>query len=137
MALAPGDVALLRYNIAGRPLYHERIILCLVPGDAGNFGVLTPDLDVYLEEIRGNNDDLHSFHASDGIGHRPRLIANHPLHGFDVPYPTEEEMRGYVRDACMQGASPLPPFLLPSLHLHSLLLPSLFLPHWLTPTACP
>ena len=109
MALEPGDIVLLRYNVAGRPLYHERLILCLVPGDPGNYGVLTPDMDVFLEEIRGNNDDLHSFHASDGISHRPHIIANSPIHGFDLPYPTAEEMRGYVRDACLQAASPLPP----------------------------
>ena len=109
MALQPGDVALLRYDIGGRALFHERLILCVIPSDPGNFGILTPDHDVYLEEIRGGNADLHSFHSSEGIGHRPRAIGNAVVHGFGEPYPTIEEMRVFIRDACLQANVPLPP----------------------------
>ena len=42
-----GDFALIRYNVGGRAVRHERLILCV--GVGGVFGIWTPDDDYYEE----------------------------------------------------------------------------------------
>ena len=61
----PGQCYLVRYNVGGPPVYHER--LCLADGPAGGNDVIvfTPDGDAYAESARVSHDiaEVHHIHG--------------------------------------------------------------------------
>ena len=66
MALAEGTRVFLLYDIGGPDLFHERYILASCQCGRGWHIVLTPDDDVYPEQISLENDDLSSYRL--GVG---------------------------------------------------------------------
>ena len=106
---AVGDVVLLRYAVAGPAVYHERILLCVHDVPTSSYGIVSPDFDVYCEEIRGANTDLHSLYMCDGLGGVPAGVPANKIYGFAAPYPTVDELAAFVRDACLQAGCVVPP----------------------------
>lgn len=66
MALAEGTRVFLLYDIGGPDLFHERYVLASCQCGRGWHVVLTPDDDVYPEQISLENDDLASYRL--GVG---------------------------------------------------------------------
>ncbi|CAK0859145.1 unnamed protein product, partial [Prorocentrum cordatum] len=52
----PGDFILIRYNVAGRRLWHERLVPCLASAPPWGVGILTPDGGAYVEIVIGGAD---------------------------------------------------------------------------------
>ena len=72
-----GDVVLVCYDIPGRALFHERIITAVDPETPGQYAVLTPDLDHYVEDCRVT-EDIRETLATLGLGDVPRALAGRP-----------------------------------------------------------
>ena len=64
MALSPGTRVFVAYDLPGPTLYHERKVLASCACQRGWHVVLTPDLDMYEEQISLENSDLQSFHIA-------------------------------------------------------------------------
>lgn len=62
-------VALLEYDVGGRRVIHERLILAHFSGD--EYAIVTPDRDVYIEEMAVTNSELRSFRLRPGPGVLP------------------------------------------------------------------
>ena len=103
----PGNVVVVRYDVVGGEVWHERIILCSGP-TAGSYGVLTPDYDVYIEDYTAGNTDIHTVRIGGGLGLPPADVPAARVYGFQVPLPDENTMSGYVRDAVLQSGSAMP-----------------------------
>ena len=56
VGVQPGDFILIRYGLAGRRLWHERLVLCLATAAPWGVGILTPDGDAYVETVIGGAD---------------------------------------------------------------------------------
>jgi len=102
----PGDTVLVRYNLPGALVWHERIILCVSPH--GEFGVLDPDLDVFGEDYSAHNPALVSVLPTEGVGDVPATVPAGAVYGFNYPLPTEAEISSVVRQAALMTGSPLP-----------------------------
>ncbi|CAE8609395.1 unnamed protein product, partial [Polarella glacialis] len=57
----PGDFLLVRYDMPGPELWHERMVTG-VSGHPGFYAIVTPDGDTYVEEVSQANADLDGFH---------------------------------------------------------------------------
>ncbi|CAK0796211.1 unnamed protein product, partial [Prorocentrum cordatum] len=77
MALEPGITVFLNY---GDALYHERILLAWVVDSL--FIVITPDFDVYIEQIDASNPDLEALRVSDHAGSIPFGLTGAQLYRF-------------------------------------------------------
>lgn len=66
MALAEGTRVFVAYDLPGPELYHERYVLAACQCGQGYHIVLTPDEDIYPEQISLQNADLASFRL--GVG---------------------------------------------------------------------
>lgn len=66
MALAEGTRVFVAYDLPGPELYHERYVLAACQCGQGYHIVLTPDDDIYPEQISLQNADLASFRL--GVG---------------------------------------------------------------------
>eukprot|EP00959_Pyramimonas_sp_CCMP1952_P265848 5558534-Pyramimonas_sp.AAC.1 len=53
-----GDVLLVKYNVPGPDLWHERIVLAVHPTEAGHYYMLTPDGDAYIEDCSPASDGV-------------------------------------------------------------------------------
>ena len=78
----PGSSYLIRYNVAGPPLYHARIVIGVAPGHEDQLFSITPDLDTYVEHIRPSGD-VHSTMPLEFFGSRPPGIAENAIYAFD------------------------------------------------------
>ena len=58
MALEQGRRAFLQYQGVMPPLWHERIVLAAVRTKAAHYVVLTPTLDIFVEQLSAQNRDL-------------------------------------------------------------------------------
>ncbi|CAK0851199.1 unnamed protein product, partial [Prorocentrum cordatum] len=94
------DLAL-RYDLPGPPLWHERLILA-VGAQPGHYAVLTPDGDIFVEELRPDNVDIAEFRAAPGLGVPPQDIPLASVHRFRA-VPTAAEMIQHVRDGALQA----------------------------------
>ena len=56
LGVQPGDFILIRYNVGGRRVWHERLVLCLAVAAPWGVGILTPDGDAYVEIVIGGVD---------------------------------------------------------------------------------
>ncbi|CAK0832385.1 unnamed protein product, partial [Prorocentrum cordatum] len=73
----PGITVFLNY---GDALYHERILLAWVVDSL--FIVITPDFDVYIEQIDASNPDLEALRVSDHAGSIPFGLTGAQLYRF-------------------------------------------------------
>ncbi len=46
------------YNVPGAPIWHQRRVLGVLAGSASEYVILTPDLEVYLENLKDANEDI-------------------------------------------------------------------------------
>ncbi|CAK0817860.1 unnamed protein product, partial [Prorocentrum cordatum] len=104
--VAPGDVVLVRYDLPGPPLWHERLILA-VGNQPGHFAVLTPDGDIFVEELRPDNLDIAEFRSAPGLGVQPPDIPIASVYRFRV-VPTAAEMLQHVADGAAAAAAAAP-----------------------------
>ena len=93
--------ALLEYDVAGPVVIHERAILQHVVGD--EHVVLTPDRDIYIEEMSVTNDDLRSFRLRPAPGRLPPGVAQAQVYG--LPAFTNAEMAGFRAEAARVAAA--------------------------------
>ncbi|CAK0845894.1 unnamed protein product, partial [Prorocentrum cordatum] len=54
-----GDFLGIQYNVGGRALVHERVVVTLDPGTPGTAAIVTVDGEEYDEQVVGNADVLH------------------------------------------------------------------------------
>ena len=47
----PGDCFLIRYNIGGNPIWHERVVVATNPANGSEHYIVTPDEDEYREDV--------------------------------------------------------------------------------------
>ena len=104
----PGSVVVVRYKCDGKPIYHERIVLCEDDGSDGTFAVVTPDGEQIDEDFTDANDDLLEIFESKGLGFRPVGLRKTPLHYFD-PLPTPAQVRQWLKVARDHFQLPMPP----------------------------
>ena len=94
----PGDIALVNYG--ERPTtWHMRVLLAPTVGDS--WVTLTPDLDIYEEEMSSNNVELVGFHNC-GPGGNLRRINLRNVYAF-MPM-TPQELRGYMNQGQIEAA---------------------------------
>ena len=87
--------ALLEYDVPGPVVIHERAILQHLSGD--EYAVLTPDGDVYIEEMAVTNSDLRSFRLRPAPGVLPPGVLAAQVYG--LPVFTPADMAGYRAEA--------------------------------------
>lgn len=81
-----GGIALLNYG--ERPvLWHTRLLLA--PTTGSNWVVVTPDHDIFEEEMAGSNVDLTGFHYCGPSGQIPPHIPAARVYGFQPLTPAE------------------------------------------------
>eukprot|EP00959_Pyramimonas_sp_CCMP1952_P183498 3836727-Pyramimonas_sp.AAC.1 len=78
--LEAGSSAFLCY--VGDDLYHERIILCWV--SASEYVVVSPDLDIFIEQIDAANADLQGLRLGSSDGRLPFGMAGMQVYRFQV-----------------------------------------------------
>lgn len=61
MSLAPGTRVFLLYDVPPPELYHERYVMASCRCGHGWHVILTPDHDLYAEQISLENDDIQAF----------------------------------------------------------------------------
>jgi len=109
MAVFPGDVLVIRYAAAGPVVWHERLVLCRDPMHPGSYGVLSPDGEVEIEEIRAGNQNLRGFKRSAHLSAIQAGITRASLYDFSVPFAFDEnEITTHVHDACFQCGAAVP-----------------------------
>eukprot|EP00438_Fugacium_kawagutii_P028256 Skav200691 [mRNA] locus=scaffold6391:1205:6504:+ [translate_table: standard] len=95
-----GRLVLVQYDVGGPQLWHERQALEHVQGD--NYIVLTPDGDVYMEELGLLNTDLRAVRVRPGPGILPPGIRGAQVYG--LPPFSAAEMTGFEAEARRQAA---------------------------------
>lgn len=81
LPLQVGDTCYLDYGEAPQVI-HCRLILDVVDRSTHDFIVLTPDYDIYTEQLDGSNVDLTDFHRSDARGGPPSGIPVGAVYSF-------------------------------------------------------
>ena len=90
-ALQPGDIVFLDYG--GRPrTIHSRLVLAEVDRLNHEFVILTPDHDVYTEQLHGSNPDLVSYNAAGPGGAVPAGLPARSVYSF-APMSAQELAR--------------------------------------------
>ncbi|CAK0910119.1 unnamed protein product [Prorocentrum cordatum] len=95
-----GDVLLLKYNVPGPALWHERIVLAVHPTDAGHYYLLTPDDDAYIEDCSPASADVERIRGAAGLGDTPHGLGGDQIYRFRGP-PAVEELRQQLIDAAL------------------------------------
>ena len=85
LPLQVGDTCYLDYGEAPQVI-HCRLILDVVDRSTHDFIVLTPDYDIYTEQLDGSNVDLTDFHRSDARGGPPPGIPVGAVYSFCTPH---------------------------------------------------
>ncbi len=78
--LSPGDQVLVFYNDPTETKWHARILLALIHAD--DWIILTPDGDIYAEQISGGNPDLIAWRPMELDGSLPIGIVVGQVYGF-------------------------------------------------------
>eukprot|EP00438_Fugacium_kawagutii_P021515 Skav212741 [mRNA] locus=scaffold1199:108583:113900:+ [translate_table: standard] len=86
MALVNRQV-LVEYDVGGRRLWHERCVVEHVQGD--NYIVVTPDQDVYMEELGLFNSDIRTLRVRPGVGLLPGGVDARSVYGLPVFTPQQ------------------------------------------------
>ncbi len=113
--MEPGGVALVDYGEIPQ-LWHTRLLLSQINGS--NWVILTPDLDMYEEEMSLHNPDLNGFYYAGPAGGIPPHIPAGSVYGFRAMNPLvlgdymrqgrilAESLRGPVVVAAAPAAAP-------------------------------
>ena len=96
-------IALLEYDVPGPVVIHERAILHHISQD--EYVVLTPDADVYVEEMSVSNGDLRSFRLRPAPGVLPPGV--NPAQVYGLPAFTAAQMAGFRQEAQRQATAEL------------------------------
>ncbi len=74
-ALTARAWAYVLYKVGGDQLWHQRHVLSRLVSSETEVVVLTPDLDVYVEQLLDDNEDVIAvrFSGATAGGHPPRL----------------------------------------------------------------
>ena len=88
-------VALLEYDVPGGVVIHERAILQHAVDD--EYAVLTPDGDVYIEEMSVSNADLRSFRLRPAPGVLPPGV--NPATVYSLPVFAPARVAGFRAEA--------------------------------------
>lgn len=79
-AQAPGNFVLVKYDIPGDPTWHSRLLLAHVTD--GEWIILTPQGDIYAEDLSPDNLDIYGWRAFDpNVGVPYGIDPNH-VHDF-------------------------------------------------------
>ena len=83
--LAPGAFVLVAYSDVEEDLWHERLLLCpaATPGARRSWVVLTPDLDMYVEDL--GPLDISAVRLLDAGRGLPFGISRNSVHRFQLP----------------------------------------------------
>lgn len=103
MALPEGTRVYVAYDLPPPELFHERYILAACACGRGYHVVLTPDHDVYAEQISLENDDLSSFRIAEGLQLPAGLDAMNTYRMRNLPDPAM--MNQLRRDALHTAAA--------------------------------
>ena len=109
---AAGEFWLIRYNVHGPPLFHERLVLSAVAGPLARVYTLTPDLDHY-EETFDIGADVAEVHRLPVRGVIPAGVAAAQVYGF-FNDPPQLVVDGYAMLAshALGTAPPVVPFVM-------------------------
>ena len=104
-----GGLALLNYGEPG-PVWHTRALLAHAGGS--NWAILTPDWDVYIEELSDTNPDLTGFYYCGPGGAVPAHIDPNHIYGFQPLTPAQLgafQLQGQVMANAHLGQVPAAP----------------------------
>ena len=103
----PGDVVLVKYDVEGPVVWHQRIILAVHPRSAGVYVILTPDGDIYEEGYNADNEDVAAVLATRGAGDTPAGVGGEAVYRFDT-VPSGAAFNQLLRDAAVRVGAPGP-----------------------------
>lgn len=104
-AIPPGAFAFVCYD--GAELYHERIVAAWAWGSEAHYVVVSPDHDLFLEQLDGNNSDLSGLRFGDESGSLPAGLARREIHTFQ-PRPSGASLAGLFREGALFAATARP-----------------------------
>ena len=81
MAINIGDVCYMDYGEAP-PCVHTRVVLAEVDAASHEFIILTPDFDIYCEQLDPSNADLTAFYNVGPGGALPAGVPPASIYGF-------------------------------------------------------
>ena len=86
----PGNYLVVKYDIAGDPTWHARLLLAHL--HEGEWIILTPDGDIYSEDYSPDNVDISSWRSfNPGVGY-PYGVPPHHVHDFN-PRPDQQTVQ--------------------------------------------
>lgn len=94
-ALRDGNYVYLLYD--GNPLWHERIVLSWVTGST--YVVLSPDADLFLEQVDVSNVDLDGLRLGAPGGGLPYGLRGQSIYAFASPRPSGADLAGLLDEA--------------------------------------
>lgn len=97
MALAEGTRVYVLYDLPPPDLYHERLIMAACACGRGWHIVLSPDFDMFAEQISLENDDLTAYRVGVGLELPAGIGAGNAYRFRDLP--GAAEMTQFRRDA--------------------------------------
>ncbi|CAK0899853.1 unnamed protein product, partial [Prorocentrum cordatum] len=101
-----GDFILIRYDLPGAPLFHERVVTGVGQSVPGLFAALTADGDHFAEETR--SDDVAEFRWSGAQGATPPGVGARQVYRFRA-MPSDAELEQLKRDGVRRAAGGWPP----------------------------
>lgn len=107
MALAEGTRVYVLYDLPPPDLYHERLIMAACACGRGWHIVLSPDFDMFAEQISLENDDLTAYRVGVGLELPAGIGAGNAYRFRDLP--GAAEMTQFRRDARHAAAAMLVP----------------------------
>ena len=107
--LEAGRRVLVCYDEPGVPVWHDRLALAPVRTRGGTYLVMTPDADIYAEDLSHDNADLSGVRiaARSDPGVQPDLPFGVPaaqVYGFDQ-WPTATQLQDLAEEALMSAAA--------------------------------
>ena len=105
-----GDVIGVRYraeNTGRKVLFHEMIVLQVLPGSPQTYAVVGDDGSQFNEDLSADNGEILEIVDLGGLGGRPADIGRKKVSAF-TPLPTADEIAEWMRVACSHNSLPLP-----------------------------
>lgn len=98
----------MKYAVAGRAIYHERLVLSETRFENW-FIILTPDFDSFAEECSMANEDLDDLVVLRRRGEEPPLLTDATFYQFDGPPSRDARYAARLRTARALARSFVPP----------------------------